>query len=31
MVLEIIAILLFTGGTILGISMIDVYFEKHKE
>jgi EamA domain-containing membrane protein RarD len=29
MVLEIIGILLFTGGTLLGVSMIDVYVEKN--
>jgi hypothetical protein len=28
MVLEIIGLLLFTGGTLLGVSMIDVYVEE---
>jgi hypothetical protein len=31
MVLEIIGLLLFTGGTLLGVSMIDVYVEKAEE
>jgi len=28
MVLEIISILLFTGGTLLSVAMIDVYMEE---